>query len=243
MFSCCVCYAYIVEQIKKRRYRRVLGHQRIKLTCEFCGVEFETYPSRAHQRLCSRSCPGPAVGRWSSDLAYATGLIAADGCLEQAGCDKQTMRISFSNKEQELIDWMAAWMPRSHVYPASHGIYQVCSTWPNFYRFLLSIGLSPAKSLVMAELQIPDRWFFDFYRGLHDGDGTTHYHKGSLHLAVQSHAPQFRTWLRQSIERLAAVYVSEETTSLHLYGHVAERFASLVWKPGVTCLERKRPRR
>lgn len=44
----------------------------------------------------------------------------------------------------------------------------------NFYRFLLSIGLMPKKSKILGGLDIPDRYFFDFLRGHHDGDGTFH---------------------------------------------------------------------
>lgn len=210
---------------------------RIKLTCEFCGCVFETYPSRSSQRRCSLSCPGPDIEQWSIDLAYAVGLITADGCL-----DRDVKRIEFANKEQTLIDWMARWMPRSHVYPANHGIQQACSVWPNFYRFLLDVGLTPAKSLTLGALNVPDKWFFHFYRGLHDGDGTTHYHRNSLHLVLASHAPAFRRWVRQTIERLSAIPVSEDDRSLHMYANSAEQFARLVWRPDVFCLERKRPR-
>jgi hypothetical protein len=41
-----------------------------------------------------------------------------------------------------------------------------------FYDFLLSIGLTPKKSLTMGVLDIPDKYFFDFLRGCFDGDGS-----------------------------------------------------------------------
>jgi hypothetical protein len=41
-----------------------------------------------------------------------------------------------------------------------------------FYRFLLGLGLTPAKSKTMADLDIPQKYFFDFLRGHFDGDGT-----------------------------------------------------------------------
>ncbi len=40
-----------------------------------------------------------------------------------------------------------------------------------FYRFLLSIGLSNAKSLTIGSLDIPNKYFFNFLRGSFDGDG------------------------------------------------------------------------
>lgn len=41
-----------------------------------------------------------------------------------------------------------------------------------YYDFLLSIGLTPAKSMTLASLKIPDKYYPDFLRGLFDGDGS-----------------------------------------------------------------------
>lgn len=213
-----------------------LRRRRVKRTCSFCGQEFEICQSRSNQSLCSRKCPGPSIDGWSVDLAYAIGLITSDGYLV-----RHIQRVGFTNKEQSLIDWMSRWLPRSYIY-SCRGIPYVCSVWPNFYQFLLGVGLTPKKSLTLGELAIPDAWFFHFYRGLHDGDGTTHYHRNSLHLVLASHAPEFRRWVRQTIERLSAVPVSEDDRSLHMYAGSAEQFARFVWRPRLFCLERKRPR-
>lgn len=41
-----------------------------------------------------------------------------------------------------------------------------------FYNFLLSIGLTPAKSKTIGVIGVPDEYFFDFLRGCLDGDGS-----------------------------------------------------------------------
>ena len=41
-----------------------------------------------------------------------------------------------------------------------------------FYKFLLDIGLMPAKSKVLEKKLVSDEFFFDFLRGHFDGDGT-----------------------------------------------------------------------
>ncbi|MEK7583154.1 MAG: hypothetical protein AAB483_02000 [Patescibacteria group bacterium] len=41
-----------------------------------------------------------------------------------------------------------------------------------FYRYLMEIGLTPAKSKTMGALKIPEEYFFDFLRGCFDGDGS-----------------------------------------------------------------------
>lgn len=41
-----------------------------------------------------------------------------------------------------------------------------------FYRWLIDVGLMPAKSLRLGPLKVPDEWFRDFLRGCIDGDGS-----------------------------------------------------------------------
>ncbi len=43
-----------------------------------------------------------------------------------------------------------------------------------FYKFLLSIGLTPNKTKTIAKVDIPEKYFFDFLRGSFDGDGCTY---------------------------------------------------------------------
>lgn len=41
-----------------------------------------------------------------------------------------------------------------------------------FYRWLLQIGLTPAKTYTIGEIKVPNQYFPDFLRGHLDGDGT-----------------------------------------------------------------------
>ncbi len=74
-----------------------------------------------------------------------------------------------------------------------------------FYDFLLSIGLTPAKSKTLKALKIPDPYFADFLRGCLDGDGNIHvfYHpesrRGQLALRLVSASLDFLQWLRQEV--------------------------------------------
>ena len=76
-----------------------------------------------------------------------------------------------------------------------------------FYDFLLSIGLTPAKSKTLGSLKVPDKHFFHFLRGVFDGDGCTHSYwdprwKSSFmfYLIFASASPAFLNWLRKEIE-------------------------------------------
>jgi len=41
-----------------------------------------------------------------------------------------------------------------------------------FYDWLANVGLTPAKSLTLGPLAVPDEYFADFFRGCVDGDGS-----------------------------------------------------------------------
>ena len=77
-----------------------------------------------------------------------------------------------------------------------------------FYKYLLTIGLTPKKSLTLKEIEVPNRYFPDFLRGIIDGDGSisTWVHKSNKHrqwsLRIVSAAPIFSEWLKNRIEIL-----------------------------------------
>jgi len=76
-----------------------------------------------------------------------------------------------------------------------------------FYDFLLSVGLTPAKSKTLRALRIPDAYFADFLRGCVDGDGNVHVYRHpesrrlQLCLRLSSGSLDFLQWLRVEIPR------------------------------------------
>lgn len=111
---------------------------------------------------------------WSSNLAYAIGLIASDGCLSSS-----TKRISFVSKDKELVDlYRTALSITSNPYQSGRGGTTEKNYWSiafksrQFHDYLVLIGITPAKSKTIKKVQIPDVWFPDFLRGIFDGDGT-----------------------------------------------------------------------
>lgn len=77
----------------------------------------------------------------------------------------------------------------------------------SFYDFLLSIGLTPRKSLTLASVDVPEKWFADFLRGVIDGDGSIrswiHPSNGieQWSLRVYSASRPFVEWLGGQIEK------------------------------------------
>lgn len=155
---------------------------------------------------------------WSADFAYAIGLIASDGCLYNDG-----RHISFVSKDIEQIDnFLKALNIKVHI-----GISK--SSWKGkeafrvqfsdvlFYEFLNTIGLTKAKSKTIGALHIPDDLFFDFLRGLFDGDGCTYSYWDKrwrssfmLYISFASASSVFILWLRGKIKE-----------KLNVTGHIA----------------------
>lgn len=111
---------------------------------------------------------------WSAELSYCIGLIASDGSLSKDG-----RHIIFVSKDLEQVKTFAKCLNLSNkigCYPNGSKIkkyhYKIQFGDVNFYRFLLSIGLSPNKSKTIGALSIPPEFIPDFLRGSFDGDGT-----------------------------------------------------------------------
>lgn len=111
--------------------------------------------------------------KWSPEFAYAIGLITTDGCLQG------NRHINLTSKDKELIKIFKTCLGISNkIGRKARGgstekkYYVIQFGDINFYKFLLGIGLIPNKSKILAELDIPAEYFFDFLRGHFDGDGT-----------------------------------------------------------------------
>ena len=119
-----------------------------------------------------RSAPIPAI-EWSPGIAYAVGLIATDGCLYRDG-----RHIAFVSKDEEQIRTFLRCIGRPHLrYRLSESstggwTYRVQVSHVVLYRWLMSVGLMPRKSLVLGAIDVPAEHLWSLVRGLLDGDGT-----------------------------------------------------------------------
>jgi len=89
----------------------------------------------------------------------------------------------------------------------------------HFYAWLVSIGITPRKSKTVGTLKIPPQYFFDFLRGVFDGDGSFYSYwdprwKSSFmfYISFTSASIEFIDWLRNEIE-----------TRLSIRGHVTHQ--------------------
>lgn len=146
--------------------------------------------------------------KWSPEFAYAIGLLVADGCLLNDG-----RHIDFTSKDRKQVQTFKKCLgltvsigtKRSGV--GNRRYYRAQFGDVLFYRFLLSIGLSTAKSKTISKVLVPDRYFSDFFRGYFDGDGTSYSFYDSkfpksfrFYVAFTSASPRFICWLRRQIK-------------------------------------------
>jgi len=148
--------------------------------------------------------------KWSPNFAYAIGLITSDGNLSSDG-----RHITFASKDVELVEkFKTALKINNRITRVGRGgetvkkYYGVNFGDKVFYKFLNTIGLTKKKSKTIECIDIPQRFFRDFLRGLFDGDGTfyTFWDKRwpnsfCFKLSFASASKDFIEWLKARLSR------------------------------------------
>jgi hypothetical protein len=163
-----------------------------------------------------RSRAGPVDTTWTPMLAYAVGLIATDGNLSPSR--KATTVVS---GDIDLLEVFKRCIPRAGKI-GRHGpnAWHVTVSSVDFYRWLQSIGLMPAKSLILGAIAVDDALLVDLARGLMDGDGGianfVHHPGGNvrrypnyryerLHVRFRSASRPHLEWLKASLDRVMQI--------------------------------------
>ncbi len=192
--------------------------------------------------------------KWTPEFTYAIGLLVSDGCLYNDG-----RHISLTSKDiVQLMTFnrclgLSNKIGKKYSGSGNHAYYVQFSD-VLFYQFLQGIGLSPAKSKTIGELDIPRRYFFDFVRGYFDGDGCSYSFYDSVfknsfrfYISFASGSEKYIQWLKDRLESFAGIKGSinrkRGTTNVQL--KYAKREAVILAKKmyyheAVVCLERKR---
>lgn len=167
--------------------------------------------------------------RWSRSFAYAVGLIAADGNLSSDG-----RHINLTSKDREVVEVFKTCLKLSNkIGKKSRGgeqekkYYVIQFGDKNFYEFLLSIGLTPAKSKTISRVNVPRRFFPDFLRGCFDGDGNI-----DVHAHPESRHPQIRARLSSASNAFLYWIKDELAAILKLKGGWVETYKASVLNYG-----------
>ncbi|MDP2927910.1 MAG: LAGLIDADG family homing endonuclease [Candidatus Omnitrophota bacterium] len=167
------------------------------------------------------------------NLWYLVGLITSDGCLSKDG-----RHIDITSKDAEFLEKIKltfnlvnkiGMKNKGRINQAYH--LQIANI--SFYEFLLSVGLTPNKSLSLKSLNIPKENFCDFLRGLIDGDGCIRrwVHPSNSgeqwSLRIFSGSKEFIDWLSDVVEPLlkirGKVHKNAENLWVLKYGKMAAK--------------------
>jgi hypothetical protein len=193
---------------------------------------------------------------WSPEFAYAIGLLATDGNLSPDG-----RHINFTSKDSDLVFLFKKCLGLSNkIGRKARGsskekkYYVIQFGDVNFYEFLLSVGLLPNKSKILAALDIPNKYFFDFLRGHLDGDGSFHSYfdprwrsSYMFYTIFMSASKKHIEWLREGIESKIKIrgHVSKSATDSTFKLKYAKNeslklLPRLYYNKKAICLPRKR---
>jgi hypothetical protein len=206
--------------------------------------------------------------RWTANLAYVIGLITTDGCLSKDG-----RHIVLVSKDiDQLVNFAKILKLGSKIcnhtgsYNSKGKYFHITCSSVKFYKFLISIGLTPNKTKTLGPVNIPDRYFIDFLRGHLDGDGTilTYIDKYNIYKGVRyanlriyiffiSVSYNHISWLYRNIKINLAITGTLIQKIDYRKGHHLKmwviKFSKkesvklihlLYYKPGLPTLERKR---
>lgn len=193
------------------------------------------------------------VLKWSPNFAYAMGLLVSDGCLSKDGrhidlTSKDTEQLVAFNKCLDLNIKISKKLSGS-----GNVAHHIQFGDVLFYKFLLDIGLSPAKSKTISKVLIPKKYFFDFLRGYFDGDGSSYSYydpvwKNSyrFYISFASASHKYIEWLRKELKLrlgvLGHISKSVKTSTLQLKYSKREAVKivkKMYYKKGLVFLKRK----
>ncbi len=190
---------------------------------------------------------------WSSEFAYAVGLFVADGCVQKNG-----RHLNFTSADKAQVELFKKCLglktKLGTKYSGSGNLsYQTQFGDVLFYKFLLKIGLTPAKSKTLRALHIPSNYFFDFVRGYFDGDGCSFAYydpifKNSFrfYISFASASPEYLIWLQTQLAQKLGIrgYISPYHARPYYQLRYAKRESivlskGLYYRNGVPHLRRK----
>lgn len=202
---------------------------------------------------------------WTPQLAYVVGLLVTDGNLSGDGrhVNMRSAEIPMLETFRECLCLNNKIGSTTRKDGRTH--YRVQFSNVQFYDWLLKIGITPAKSLTIGSIHVPDQFFADYLRGCIDGDDNIqtysdkyNYYKGRnyttqrLFIRIVSGSERHIIWLQAKIEQLTELHgaIIRKPPPDKIRSPLWElKFAKkesmkiirwIYYSPSVPCLQRKR---
>lgn len=177
---------------------------------------------------------------WSSELAYVVGLITTDGNLSP---DRR--HIIFVSKDKNQIETFKDCLKiqtkvgmKKSGFTGEKKYYYVAPGDVLFYKWLVSIGLTPNKTKTLGALRIPHQYFPDFVRGHFDGDGSCYSYwdprwKSSFmfYISLTSASLPHIRWLQEKLHYLIGIkgHITQSRRGQVWYTRYAKREAKILF--------------
>ena len=131
---------------------------------------------------------------WSHEMAYVLGVIYTDGCLNPRGGSCNMDRFQITQKDQEILIKVLALMKCNATIHyrkemkygdiKAGAVYWFSIADNKVYEALLSLGLTPHKSLTLNFPNMTKEHLRHFIRGCWDGDGSVYIDKQTQKIAA-----------------------------------------------------------
>lgn len=185
---------------------------------------------------------------WSPTFAYAIGLLATDGNLSS-----DDRHLNLTTKDEDLaLQFKECLRLTNKIGRKSRGgnltdkkYYVIQFGDKNFYEYLVSIGITPAKSKTMGALGIPKKYFIDFLRGCIDGDGTITFHKHpeskypQLRIRLYSASKKFLEWIKEAtagVTKIEGGWIETDNNRMNILAYAIKdsiKLLNFLYYPGV----------
>lgn len=203
--------------------------------------------------------------KWSPNLAYVVGLLVTDGNVSKDG-----RHIIMRSSDIDLLEVFKFCLELKTSIRQSYNngfakkpSYRVQFSDAKFYRWLLTIGLFPAKTYTIGAIDVPNEFFRDFLRGHLDGDGSIYryldqygnykgriYSNNRIYSKFISVSEVHIKWLFKKIQELTpvkgALYCTLKTKGVPMWSikfskkETLKLLGCIYYSEGLPCLERKR---
>ena len=181
--------------------------------------------------------------------------MVTDGCLSKDG-----RHLDFTSKDKEQIDNFLTCLNLTckisdKVSGKGNRCLRVQFSNVLFYQFLVSVGLTPAKSKTLGEIKIPDEYFFDaILRGCFDGDGCFYSYwdprwrsSHMFYVEFVSASIKHLEWVRNQLQSKTAVFghlTKNKTNTFYQLKYAKKEALEIIkrmyYNPDVVCLSRKK---
>lgn len=135
---------------------------------------------------------------WTPELAYAIGLLTTDGNLskDERHINMRSSDLQLLKTFKECLNLKAHIIQSKNDSWAKRPCYRIQFGNVQLYKWLVKIGLFPAKTYTVGRIGVPDEYFRDFLRGHLDGDGSVWTYKDRWNTFKSPKYVYIRLWVR-----------------------------------------------